>query len=78
MTLEGNLFKMPTEFGAPIQYNLQLREDSITVNELLGKKVSISFDGRINCVSCGRASKKAFVQGFCYPCFITTRVLLRF
>jgi hypothetical protein len=70
MTLEGNFYKMPAEFGSPIQYTLNLGENQIKVNDLLGKKVSIVFDGRINCVSCGRPTKKAFGQGFCYPCFM--------
>jgi hypothetical protein len=69
MTSEGNLFKMPAEFGSPIQYKLHLGEDEIAVNNLLGQKVSFQFEGRINCVSCGKPTKKAFGQGFCYPCF---------
>ena len=69
MTSEGNLFKMPAEFGSPIQYKLHLGEDEIAVNSLLGQKISFEFDGRINCVACGRLTKKAFGQGFCYPCF---------
>ena len=60
---------MPVEFGSPIQYRLHLGDDEVVMNELLGKKISISFDGQINCVSCGRLTKKAFGQGFCYPCF---------
>lgn len=67
--MEGNLHKMHTEFGEPIRYSLRLEDGELNVNELLGKKVSIEFGGRINCVACGRATKKAFGQGFCYPCF---------
>lgn len=67
--LSGNLHKMATEYGKPISYSLKLGDDKLIVNDLLGKKLSISFDGRINCVSCGRITKKAFGQGFCYPCF---------
>lgn len=66
---DGNLSKMPTEFDSPIRYHLELGPDRILVNSLLGKNVKISFDGRINCVSCGVLTKKAFGQGFCYPCF---------
>lgn len=60
---------MHTEFGEPIQYSLLLEDGLLNVNDLLGKKLTIEFDGRINCVACGRATKKAFGQGFCYPCF---------
>jgi hypothetical protein len=69
MTSQGNLHKMHTEFGEPIKYRLKLGDDEILVNDLLGQKISIEFDGRIDCVSCGVRTKKAFGQGFCYPCF---------
>lgn len=60
---------MYTHFGTPIEYALSLGEDTIELNQLLGKKISVEFEGRINCVSCGNITKKAFGQGFCYPCF---------
>ncbi|MCF8465750.1 MAG: DUF2797 domain-containing protein [Flavobacteriales bacterium] len=69
MEYAGNLFKMPAEFGSPIQYSLILGDDEIKMNNLLGSKISLNFEGKINCVSCGRPTKKAFGQGFCYPCF---------
>jgi hypothetical protein len=65
----GNLSKMPTEYGNPITYYLHLGGETIKVNELLGKKICLQFNGRINCVSCGKLTKKPFGQGFCYPCF---------
>ncbi|MFT5019672.1 MAG: hypothetical protein ACI9CU_001062, partial [Polaribacter sp.] len=68
MTSQGNLHKMHTEFGEPIKYRLKLGDDEILVNDLLGQKISIEFDGRIDCVSCDVRTKKAFGQGFCYPC----------
>lgn len=43
----------------------------IRMNDLLGRKFSLKFDGRIHCVSCGKLTKKPFGQGFCYPCFAT-------
>ncbi len=67
--MEGNLSKMPAELADPIQYTLRLGDDVLNLNELLGKKLRIDFEGRINCVACGRITKKAFGQGFCYPCF---------
>ena len=60
---------MYTEFEEPIQYRLNLNGDELVMNEVLGKKVRFEFSGRINCVACGRLTKKAFGQGFCYPCF---------
>ena len=60
---------MPTDFDDVIRYYLELGSDRILVNNLLGKKLKIEFEGQINCVSCGNLTKKAFGQGFCYPCF---------
>lgn len=69
--LSGNLSKMRTEHGSPIQYFLRLEEEELPVNDLLGKKISIEFEGRINCSSCGKITKKSFGGGFCYPCFVS-------
>lgn len=71
MTFEGNLTKMRTQFGSPIQYSLQLQQEIIAMNDLIGKPISIAFNGRINCVSCGKITKKSFGQGFCYNCFMS-------
>lgn len=71
MIAAGNLSKMRTKFGAPIQYSLQLEQDNLQVNELIGNTISIQFSGRINCVSCGKITRKSFGQGFCYNCFMS-------
>lgn len=68
MHFEGNLHKMPAALGEPINYQLNL-DKPILMNELIGEHISLSFEGRINCIACGRLTKKAFGQGFCYPCF---------
>lgn len=71
MKFEGNLSKMRAQFGAPIQYSLHLQETILVMNELIGSTLSLSFNGRINCVSCGKITKKSFGQGFCYNCFMS-------
>ncbi len=70
MTYEGNLLKMRVALAEPVQYTLKLEEDKIDMNQLLGQTIHLAFEGRINCINCGRLTKKAFGQGFCYPCFI--------
>ena len=67
MNYHGVLTKMQTEFGSPIQYYLVFKDDFLNVNQLLNKKISISFDG-YQCLNCGKA-KKIYRQGFCYDCF---------
>lgn len=60
---------MDVEFDEPIKYTIHLGDDELLMNDLLGKKINVRYEGRINCVACGRLTKKAFGQGFCYPCF---------
>lgn len=63
----GVLTKMQTEFTNPIQYYLVFEDDFLNLNQLLEKKVKITFMG-YQCLSC-RQDKKIFRQGFCYDCF---------
>lgn len=66
---EGNIEKMDTVGVSPVQYYLQLQEEKILMNGLIGKEIQILFTGRINCINCGKLTKKAFGQGFCFKCF---------
>ncbi len=70
MTYQGNLKKMATELDSPIQYTLHLGDSVISMNELIGKKVNLHYEGVINCKICGRKTKKAFGEGLCYPDFM--------
>jgi hypothetical protein len=71
MTEEGNISKMRVELTTPVNYTLYLSEDvSVDMNTLIGKEITLLFEGQINCVNCGRLTKKSFGQGFCYPCFM--------
>ncbi len=68
---EGNLRKMRTTLGDPIQYHLSLSEE-LCINDFVGKEITLTWSGRINCTNCGKVTKKSFGQGFCYPCFISS------
>jgi len=65
----GNIRKLITQMGDVVQYTLPIGEQKIPFNELIGKNFTISYGGEINCIACGRKSKKSFAQGYCYPCF---------
>jgi hypothetical protein len=39
------------------------------MNPLLGRQLSLDYLGKINCIHCGRDTRKSFSQGYCYPCF---------
>jgi hypothetical protein len=68
---QGNINKMEVHFGQPVQYQLLLGKDVISMNQLLGRDLSVRFSNEINCIHCGKPTKKSFGQGFCYPCFIS-------
>jgi len=67
----GQLNKMritPVTEG-DVQYHLELGDTAVCMNDLLGKQLQLQWAGSINCSHCGRATKKSFSQGYCYPCF---------
>ncbi|MGL1955878.1 MAG: DUF2797 domain-containing protein [Colwellia sp.] len=45
-------------------------DQSIPLNALIGKKLTLNFFGNIACKQCGKKTKKSYSQGFCYPCMI--------
>jgi hypothetical protein len=75
----GTLRRMrvtPGEDGHPARYaladgfwNPDERQPDHPLNDHLGGELFLDFTGTIACAYCGRASKKTFGQGFCYPCF---------
>lgn len=69
MRYEGVLTKMSTEITETVQYYLIFESDFINMNQLLDKKISISFL-KFQCLNC-KLQKKIFAQGYCYNCFTT-------
>jgi hypothetical protein len=69
--MQGHLSKMRVSLGNPVQYELVLSDQSMPLNPLIGKPIKLTYTGKIFCVYCGRATKKSFNQGYCYPCFIS-------
>jgi len=66
--MQGTLSKMTSEFGDPVSYALPLGDERLALNELLGKHLNLHYTGNIYCDNCGRATKRSFSQGHCYPC----------
>ena len=50
------------------QYQLKVGDNVLNMNDAIGKHISINYQATINCVHCGRKTKKSFNQGYCYPC----------
>lgn len=69
MEYRGNIKKMVSSREEVIQYQLPLGELVVDMNPLLGQHIHLEFQGKINCIRCGRETAKSFAQGYCYPCF---------
>ena len=68
---EFALEKMKTEFrdDQDVLYFLGSAGEYFSLNQYLGQDIKLHYQDSINCVSCGRKTKKSFNQGHCYPCF---------
>lgn len=67
MVFTGQVLKMISQIGEPIQYYLNLSGDLIYMNELIGRELSIKHTG-FQCVNCGK-QRPIYRMGFCKTCF---------
>lgn len=67
----GHLSKMATELiDGVAHYTLKAGEHRLPLNDLIGRQLTLTHTGQINCQSCGKKTKKSYSQGFCYPCMM--------
>lgn len=64
----GNLRKMVSNLADTVEYQLPVGDELVPLNPLLGKELTLTFTGKINCAHCGALTKKSFSQGYCFPC----------
>ncbi|OUR97464.1 hypothetical protein A9Q84_08975 [Halobacteriovorax marinus] len=64
--MSGNILKMKSALEVPVQYHLPIGDELLDMNALIGKKIKLSFDGRINCISTGEKISKSYNQGYSY------------
>jgi hypothetical protein len=70
--ITGVCEKMPAELeGAAVKYQLKLGDQLVALDQALGKSISVRNCGVIECIACGRKTKKSFSQGHCFPCMKT-------
>lgn len=69
--LEGNILKMETELKDVVQYTLPIGKEKLPMNPIIGKKISLKFDGVINCISTGEKVNKTYGQGYSFKAFKT-------
>lgn len=75
MKVSGNLRKMRTQLGNPVQYYLPLydvleKKEEVPLNEWVGRTIQLTFEQQINCVVTGRKIRKAYGEGMSYEAFI--------
>ncbi len=67
--MKGFLRKMHVEHSAPIGYQIPVSDRLFPVSNYLNQQLNIRFLDKIQCIHCGRPTKKSYAQGYCYPCF---------
>lgn len=80
MEIKGELRKMLVELDENnlVQYQMLFHNketgehQTLSLNEFLGKTITLNFQGDIFCKSCGIKTKTSYNQGFCYNCFINS------
>jgi hypothetical protein len=64
---KGVLNKMKTELNQDLNYFLELGDDFINLNQILGSKIKLTFKG-FECLNC-KSDLQLFRQGHCKKCF---------
>lgn len=70
MKYQGVLKKMMTVHEEVVQYYLDMGNDFLNVNQLLDRKIELSFL-KFECLNC-HLDKEIYRQGFCKKCFFET------
>jgi len=66
--ISGNLRKMTSRLDSVVNYFWRIQDDEQAMNPLIGQSIQLHFNGEINCMECGRKTKKSYSQGYCFPC----------
>ena len=69
MVFQGQIRKMISENGDPIQYYLNFSEDFLSMNQLINRTIQISFD-HYECLGC-QQDIEIYRMGYCRNCFFT-------
>lgn len=72
MIAQGNILKMKGELlEGKVQYSLPIGHDLIPMNQFIGQKLSLRFEGDIHCIKTGKKIKKTYHQGYSYEAFVS-------
>ncbi|QSX34947.1 DUF2797 domain-containing protein [Shewanella avicenniae] len=66
----GTLNKMAVSLGDDgiAQYQLRVGQQTLALNPLIGKTLTLTHTGNIFCCNCGKRTKKSYAQGHCFVC----------
>ena len=67
--MKGSIEKMKVGLTDPVEYQLNVGDEMLTMNDVIGKNIKLHYQGDIHCIVCERKTNKSFGQGYCYPCF---------
>lgn len=70
MRFTGPLAKMKTSLKDEVKYYLELGDDILFMNDLIGKPIRIEYTDEITCF-CGKRVHEVFRMNFCRDCFFT-------
>lgn len=62
---------LPTLEAGTVEYKLQVGEELIPLNPLIGAPLRLAFAGEKRCIHCNRKTTKLYNNGYCWPCFRT-------
>lgn len=70
MQYSGALQKMISMPTSPVKYTLEIGDDFLMMNQLIGKKIAFDFSGKYVC-NCGLNVSRVYRANFCFECYIS-------
>lgn len=67
--LVGFLRDLVAELADVVSYRLEIGDQVVELNGLIGRHLRLEHTGAKACTRCGRRANKLFDHGYCYPCF---------
>ena len=72
MEFTGQISKMISNIENPVEYSLPIGKNKLILNKYIGELIQINFNNKIRCINCNNKINKTYMQGYCYPCFISS------
>ena len=66
--MQGTLRKLKSTLTSPVEYQLPIGDELVSLNDYIGKPLTLTFTGNIFCCNCGKKTKKSYSQGHCFVC----------